>query len=714
MRFQQASDTTIWQEMNFSAERAAQAKARMDAFRTAHETKVLTILFTDVEGSTELQHELGNIKGRKIDEDLASVFRNTLEGVDGSEVEKEGDSFLAVFASPSDGVWFALKLQAAMRRARSQNQSLPQVRVGLHQGEVVAGFGGGDAVPTDIYGAQVSTAARIMKLGCGGQILCSRGVLDDSQLNLKNKTVPDMSELQWLRHGSYKLKGVSAPLEIGEVGERERAPFKSPTGRIVNRTPVYASVIGLIVVIGVSAWVVVRGPSIVINDLRPKVDELDQSTKEILNEDKKISTTVQGVKQATDQIEQNTDRTLKTLDTVAAGVESLTRQGGLVPNASTPTEIYHNAQIYQLNGDAQSARKAFEAFLDFKLEYIDPHLAYMKILKAQEGLEGARGAYRLKQTQWESVSMRLALITLEERKQQLAALDEFMLTHPDFGPVYAIAADEYTPEAVGQQTIEDKSRERKYLDALFDAKEKGNFLKYFLDKRVADQMLERASARRKALDDVTDAVLAKPVTVRFEFYGDNCAAIMIPADYMITKEILYRLGENGEFTSTGFLPVVDPITGRKLPTVQVELGQVKDNARLYVKYIDTRDESHGPYDFVINLQELREKQADMKFEVFNSMPGIWAFFNVVEGQLVVDFSGCFLERPVTILYSLDDNSLSKSLILESDSTNAQVVLPETTKAVHAKIKTSNGKETKEFVFEVKDEVKQSLKEWLAK
>lgn len=202
----------------------------MERFRVAHETRILTILFSDLEGSTHQQTELGNIRARDLVNTHQQIFRDALTGLDGQEVSTAGDSFLVVFASPSMGIRFALYMQAVMRRAKERHPGLLPVRVGLHQGEVVVERRADSAAIADIYGIQVSTAARIAGLGTGGQTLCSRAVFDDARAILGAEELRGLGALAWVNHGAYRFKGVDQPYDVCEVGEADHAPLAAPPG----------------------------------------------------------------------------------------------------------------------------------------------------------------------------------------------------------------------------------------------------------------------------------------------------------------------------------------------------------------------------------------------------------------------------------------------------------------------------------------------------
>ena len=124
-----------------------------------HERVLLTVLFSDIVGSTELVAEIGDKRWR----DLLSVYETdtsrTLRRFDGRLLQRIGDGFLAVFdGAPS----------RAIRCARALRDDLPgvQVRIGLHTGEC-------ELIGDDIVGMAVHIASRVGALAQPGEILVS-------------------------------------------------------------------------------------------------------------------------------------------------------------------------------------------------------------------------------------------------------------------------------------------------------------------------------------------------------------------------------------------------------------------------------------------------------------------------------------------------------------------------------------------------------------
>lgn len=204
------------------------ARQELEQFRRDHETKVLTIFFSDLIGSTQLQVDLGNLRAAQLVQRHYGVMRRILAQFEGREISTAGDSMLIVFAAPSEGVKFALYAQQAMCRDQKQDEHLPTMRCGLHQGQVMLQKESGAAEVTDIYGVQVSMAARIMSLGQSRQILMSRAVFDDARTVLIHDDFAGLGELAWTNHGAYRFKGIREECDVCEVGELGVTPGAPP------------------------------------------------------------------------------------------------------------------------------------------------------------------------------------------------------------------------------------------------------------------------------------------------------------------------------------------------------------------------------------------------------------------------------------------------------------------------------------------------------
>src|SRR5579884_2536158 len=129
-------------------------------------TGTVTLLFTDMEGSTRLLHQLGERYATVLAE-CRQLMRTAFAEWHGQEVDTQGDAFFGVFARATDAVSAAVAIQRALAAHAWPQDAVVHVRVGMHTGE--------PHLSTEGYvGLDVHHAARIMSAGHGGQILLSQ------------------------------------------------------------------------------------------------------------------------------------------------------------------------------------------------------------------------------------------------------------------------------------------------------------------------------------------------------------------------------------------------------------------------------------------------------------------------------------------------------------------------------------------------------------
>jgi WD40 repeat protein/class 3 adenylate cyclase/tRNA A-37 threonylcarbamoyl transferase component Bud32 len=202
---------------------------RVEEFRARHKTGVLTLLFTDMVGSTDSKRELGDAAGGALVTLQQQVVRGLLlEFDEAEEIGTAGDSFFITFIRPSDAVRFSLLVQSRLRASSLTTPRPVVLRIGIHMGEVFIDPGEEGARKRDVLGIQVDAASRVMLLAVGGQILMTRSVFDNARAVLRGVDIPGLRSLTWLNHGFFRAQGVEEPFEVCEVGEEDAAPLAPP------------------------------------------------------------------------------------------------------------------------------------------------------------------------------------------------------------------------------------------------------------------------------------------------------------------------------------------------------------------------------------------------------------------------------------------------------------------------------------------------------
>ena len=165
-------------------------------------TGSITLLFTDIEGSTRLLQQLGK-RYAAVFRDCRRLLRSAFQQRDGFEVDTQGDSFFVVFERAVDAVLAAANAQRALFSAQWPEEAVVRVRMGMHTGE---------PQPTDegYIGLDVHCAARIMSVAHGGQVLLSRATCD-----LVTSALPEGVQLRDL--GDFRLKDIAGPHQLFQL-----------------------------------------------------------------------------------------------------------------------------------------------------------------------------------------------------------------------------------------------------------------------------------------------------------------------------------------------------------------------------------------------------------------------------------------------------------------------------------------------------------------
>lgn len=145
-------------------------------------TGTVTLLFSDIEGSTHLLQQLGERYTDMLSE-CRQLLRTVFHQWNGHEVDTQGDSFFVVFPRATDAVSAVVDMQRALAaRAWPDGVTIP-VRMGLHTGEPLR--------TTEGYvGLDVHQAARIMSIGHGGQVLLTQTTCELVKQNLPDGAAP--------------------------------------------------------------------------------------------------------------------------------------------------------------------------------------------------------------------------------------------------------------------------------------------------------------------------------------------------------------------------------------------------------------------------------------------------------------------------------------------------------------------------------------------
>ena len=175
---------------------------------------IVTLVFTDIEGSTRLLHELGDAYVSLLDEHNRRI-REVVEAHGGTEVKTEGDAFFLAFADPGDAVAACVHMQHRLADGGWPAGKAPLVRVGAHIGPVTV------IEDADYVGLAVHEAARIAGAAHGGQVLVS-----DEVARAIGPDLPDAVTL--LDLGSHVLRDFPRARRLFQIGHPQLRPDFPP------------------------------------------------------------------------------------------------------------------------------------------------------------------------------------------------------------------------------------------------------------------------------------------------------------------------------------------------------------------------------------------------------------------------------------------------------------------------------------------------------
>ena len=164
----------------------------------------VTMLMTDVEGSTALVRRLGE-RYRDLIDEVWAVLRRCVGDAGGHEVEARADEFFAAFEAPRSAVDAAVAVQ---RRLPGHGWSVDpeldvRVRIGIHSGYPTS-------TTANYVGLDVNATARICSAGHGGQVLVSGNTREAVQAS-------GSEGVRFTALGSHRLRGLPEAISLYQV-----------------------------------------------------------------------------------------------------------------------------------------------------------------------------------------------------------------------------------------------------------------------------------------------------------------------------------------------------------------------------------------------------------------------------------------------------------------------------------------------------------------
>lgn len=224
-------------------------QARLDAVIREKFTKVLTIMFTDLKGSTTIAETEGDMVSRMLIKEHNAIVLPAIRENNGVFVKSIGDGTLSYFEHAQDALRAAVRIQQGMDALNmAQRFRIPVLmRIGLHTGTCIV-------EKDDIFGDTVNTASRFESSANPGDILLSEETYDAlsdkaeiycrfiNQVTLKGKKEP---------HNAYKAFWNPREIELDKTHDDQPKELPKPTSKLKL---VLIVVVPLLAVLALSLW----------------------------------------------------------------------------------------------------------------------------------------------------------------------------------------------------------------------------------------------------------------------------------------------------------------------------------------------------------------------------------------------------------------------------------------------------------------------------
>lgn len=171
----------------------------------------LTLLFSDLKGSTALYDREGDLAAYRLVQDHFAALKQVVRDHSGAVIKTMGDAVMAAFSSSDKGTAAAIAMMTEMQHLAGSHRSNDfGLKVGLHAGPALAINAGSNL---DYFGQTVNIAARVQGLADAGEICLTSALNDDNSVPALLAEAGYSATAEWAR-----LKGVSAEEQVFRYG----------------------------------------------------------------------------------------------------------------------------------------------------------------------------------------------------------------------------------------------------------------------------------------------------------------------------------------------------------------------------------------------------------------------------------------------------------------------------------------------------------------
>lgn len=187
-------------DINQDIEKYLEEKERMEALFQEKFTKVLTVMFTDLKGSTSIAEAAGDLETRMLIKHHNDIVFPIIKTCNGVLVKTIGDGTLSYFENAQDGVRAATRIQKGIDdfNLKKTIKNVILIRIGLHTGKCIV-------EKDDIFGDVVNTASRFESSANPGEVYISEETYN---------SMSDKTEIYCRFIKTTTLKGKKDPVNV--------------------------------------------------------------------------------------------------------------------------------------------------------------------------------------------------------------------------------------------------------------------------------------------------------------------------------------------------------------------------------------------------------------------------------------------------------------------------------------------------------------------
>lgn len=627
--------------------------------------KIAAIMAADVAGYSRLVAEAEEETLRQLGA-AREVFDGLVERAGGRIFNTAGDSVMCEFDSAVEAVRVAIDIQESLA---SQNAPLEprrrlQFRIGLTIGDVVERDG-------DLLGDGVNIAARLESLAPPGGICVSRSVheavankisvefRDIGQRQVKNMPqsihafVVEPPRMPEPDIGTFAVE----PLAPRALGSRrsERTETRRRPGLLTAGTIVLALVVGV--------------PSI--NMLRHRLETSSHAPANLAANQAPAPSAAPSPEPETKPAAPSApfneaatpakpaapaapatapaapakpapkparaEKPALPADPVAA-LAALSKEG-IVAEPNSVAELYHNARLQEAK-DRPAALRSYAALMAKTTEYLDVDLRYAALTRSLNGAPAARSTFAELSRGNANKAPQLVAAIQAEPEERRAKLEAMTGADSDYAPAWYFLAEDYLAERQGGPTLTERRLAFDALDSFLDASAGAKAQATFLDKSVLTSWREAAQKRAAEIETAFAGAKTRPSAAFSRADTGWTVSLTLPEPALAVS---YRVGDQGEFQSTGVAQTSDPRTGKPAPRTQFEIPAAPGRTTLYITYTDGSGHVAGPFpiqfdpaaSLVASQREALEKYPDAWVRFRADIPDLLAYTQLVTNRCAI-------------------------------------------------------------------------------